>query len=89
MSFESTIERWIAEFREDGLRQGWLEGLRDGIREGRREGEAGLVAAQLAERFGELPPNVAAQIESANSETLRSWACRLVHAHQLCDVFGD
>ena len=89
MSFESTNERWMAEFREEGMREGWLEGMRDGIREGRREGEARLVAAQLTERFGELPPGVTAQLETATSDTLHAWACRLLRAERLRDVFGE
>ena len=80
MSSESTIERWIAEFREEGLREGWLEGVRDGIREGRREGKALLLAKQMTERFGDLPEAVLAKLESASSDQLQSWACRLLRA---------
>ena len=93
MSLEAAIDRWMAECREEGLREGRQEGVREGQLEGwvqgQREGEAHLLIKQLTLRFGELAVTILSRVHSASSEQLESWACRLLLAERLADVFGD
>lgn len=53
-----------------------------------RAGMARLVMRLLAQRFGAVPPDVAAQIRQASADTLTLWAERLLSAQSIDDVFA-
>ncbi|MBL8753206.1 MAG: Rpn family recombination-promoting nuclease/putative transposase [Planctomycetes bacterium] len=53
-----------------------------------RELVRNLVLAQLRARFGELPPAVLAQLQSADASTLQRWGERIVAATSLDAVFA-
>ena len=89
-------ERLRNEGMEKGLKQGIQQGLQQGRLEGRLEGMQALevVRKQLSElllqqlnrRFGGVPPAVAAQVETADAQTLTRWLARTPEASSLNDA---
>ena len=59
------------------------------VAEGRREGERALLLRQLRSRFGELPANAVARVESADVDVLERCADRVLSAKTLADVLDD
>ncbi len=57
--------------------------------EGRREGEAEILLRQLRLRFGVLPEDVTARINTADAETLLRWSERILSASTLDAVFAE
>jgi hypothetical protein len=55
---------------------------------GERAGLARLLLRLLAQRFGAVPPDAAARIQQASSDTLTRWAERLLSAQSIDDVFA-
>jgi predicted transposase/invertase (TIGR01784 family) len=55
----------------------------------RKQGIAGMLARQLAQRFGELSPNVKARLQSADLPTLERWIDRILVAKTLDEVFAE
>jgi hypothetical protein len=53
-----------------------------------RAGQAKLLALQLAQRFGAVPPEVAERIQHAAGDTLERWAARVLTAQSPDDVFA-
>ncbi len=47
-----------------------------------------LLTRQLTRRFGPLPAEVTARMEDADTETLETWAERLLDARTLDEVFA-
>ena len=73
----------------EGRREGEAEGRREGEAEGRREGEAEVLLRQLRLRFGALPEDVTARINTADAETLLHWSERILSASTLDAVFAE
>lgn len=65
------------------------EGRKEGREEGRKEGQADLLVRQLTLRFGELPQDAAARVQSAADTELTLWAERVLTATSLDEVFRD
>lgn len=59
-----------------------------GKREGKQEGKLELVLAQLALRFGKLPPHIAQRVGNGTPAELDHWAARLLTAPTLDAVFA-
>jgi len=74
-----TIERWKAEFRQEGLQEGRREGQLLGAR---------LLLRQLQKRFGELPAWVPPRVEQAPPAQLESWGERLFDVRSLDELFN-
>jgi predicted transposase YdaD len=81
-------QEWIDEGKALGLRQGIVEGMEQGIAEGRAQGQARLLTRQLTRRFGPLPAEVTSRIDAAGTETLETWADKLLDARTLDEVFA-
>jgi hypothetical protein len=64
------------------------EGERAGELRGLRKGKIDLLKRQLIPRFGTLPPEVLARIDSANNELLETMSLRVLSASSLDDVFA-
>jgi hypothetical protein len=79
------FKRWADEVRAKALAE-----FRDqAIAEGRAQVLAGTLSKQLRRRFGELSPDVADRIRSANAEELDEWLDRVVDAATISDVFDS
>jgi hypothetical protein len=65
------------------------EGRVEGRDKGRVEGGAGLLRRLLSRKFGELPDEVTARLETATQEQLDVWADRVLVADSLAAVFAD
>lgn len=70
------------------LAKGEAKGLRKGLRKGRNEGRVELLLEQLGVRFGRLSSSVRAQVQSASSDELVTWAKRVLTARTLDEVFA-
>jgi hypothetical protein len=57
--------------------------------EGRREGEAEVLLRLLRSRFGSLPDDVTARLNTADAETLLRWSERVLSASTLDAVFAE
>ncbi len=79
----------LAENLENLVKKERLEGRQEGRLEGRHEGFAGLLRAQLALKFGELPPWVDDKLAAASDEQLGIWGTRLLSAESLDEVFEE
>ena len=80
-------QEWIDEGKALGLLQGDKREWRKGS-EGMAQGEARLLTRQLTRRFGTLPAEVTARMEDADTDTLETWADRLLDARTLDEVFA-
>jgi predicted transposase YdaD len=83
------LRRIRAEGHAEGRREGEAEGRREGEAEGRREGEAEVLLRQLRLRFGALPEDVTARLNTADAETLLRWSERVLSASTLDAVFAE
>jgi len=59
------------------------------LAEGRRQGEAEVLLRQLRSRFGVLPEDVTARLNTADAETLLRWSERVLSASTLDAVFAE
>jgi predicted transposase YdaD len=57
--------------------------------EGRVEGRVELLVGQLTKRFGTVPDDVRARLQSASAAELDRWAIRLLDARSLDELFAD
>ncbi|WP_437578585.1 DUF4351 domain-containing protein [Sorangium sp. So ce887] len=64
-------------------------GRREGLQEGRREGLQHTLLRLLGARFGALPEDVAARVNSADIPQLDRWFDRVLTATTLADALGD
>lgn len=78
MRYVTSIERL---FIEKGVQQGKLEG--------KLEGEAAALQRLLSRRFGPLPSNVIARIDSATPDQIESWLDAVLDAPHLESIFGS
>ncbi|MGO8670937.1 MAG: DUF4351 domain-containing protein [Capsulimonadaceae bacterium] len=53
---------------QEGRQEGLQEGRQEGLQEGRREGRASLLLQVMAQRVGDIPSSVIAQINSLPAE---------------------
>ena len=97
------IEEWTRRWKEEGRKEGLEEGRKEGLEEGRKEGleegrkkglEQGraeaaraLLRRLLERKFGPLPTEAAARIETAQTDTLVQWTDRVLTASTLEAVF--
>jgi hypothetical protein len=58
------------------------------VAEGVKLGARDMLHAQLQQRFGELPADVAARLDEADIDTLRAWGRRVLTAGSLAEVFA-
>lgn len=77
--WDTTVQRWQQEFRE--------EGLRAGEKTGEKKGEVRLLLRQLESKFGPLDARTRARVRRAGSERLLTWADRVLTAERLEQVF--
>ena len=57
---------------QEGLQKGRQEGLQEGRREGKKDGERSLILHLLTHKFGEIPPELRAQIEQLSLTQLET-----------------
>ncbi|KIG18688.1 Mobile element protein [Enhygromyxa salina] len=73
------------ELRQEGMKKGRQEGME----KGRLEGRIGVLGKLLTLKFGELPPDHAAQIQAASEAQLERYIERILSADTLEAVFAD
>ena len=84
-TFVSTLDRMIAEGRDEAVAVVRAEGRS----EGRAEGRAELFAGLLAFKFGDLDEDVQAAVRAASTEQITAWSTRLIEGTlTLDDVTG-
>ncbi|MBF0437494.1 MAG: Rpn family recombination-promoting nuclease/putative transposase [Magnetococcales bacterium] len=66
---------------------GMVEGEIKGKREGIQQNAIQTLSRLLVRRFGEVPSEVHAKIQSADIDTLELWTDQLLDAHSMDDVF--
>lgn len=64
------------------------KGREEGREEGREQGNRDFFLNLLRGKFGAVPPDAAARVESADVETLSRWSIRLLSADSLDEVFA-
>lgn len=74
------------EYRSEFAKRYYGQGLTEGQTKGRLEGRTELVLRQLTVRFGALPENVRARVQSASSEELDRIGERLLTASTLSEA---
>jgi hypothetical protein len=80
MGIVENFDRWKKEY----LAQGRQEGLQAG-----RQELVSLLQAQLAARFGPLPPEIVERIAAGTPEQVSNWGLRMLAARSLEDVFAN
>ncbi|MGE4126391.1 MAG: hypothetical protein AB7E59_14205 [Pusillimonas sp.] len=70
-----------------GIQQGIEQGINQGIQQGAHTGIAGMLHAQLQQKFGDLPDWVNQRLQHADTAVLQHWVVRIIHAQSLHDVF--
>ena len=75
--------RYVSSFERIAQKKGMEKGMEKGI----GQGQARLLRLQLQQRFGLIPPEIAARIEDGRPEQLERWALRILNAASLDDVF--
>ena len=55
--------------------------------EGVQQGQGKMLLGQLAERFGEVPGEVAERVRSAEIQDLEVWSRAILHSSDLDSVF--
>lgn len=82
---------WADKYKQQGLQQGLQTGLREGLQaglsKGRHDGKALVLQKLLVQRFGALPADVSARLETASAERLDAWVDRVLIADTLDAVF--
>ncbi|WJJ93556.1 hypothetical protein [Neopusillimonas aromaticivorans] len=62
-------------------------GMQKGKEQGVHTGIAGMLHAQLQQKFGDLPDWVNQRLQHADTTVLQHWVVRIIHAQSLHDVF--
>jgi hypothetical protein len=78
-------ERWVQNWKREGLEKGRQEGLQ----EGRQKGAAALLLRQLQRRFGALPGWVTDRVNAADTTALEEWSIQILDAGSVEDVVGE
>ncbi len=94
MRYVTSIERLAREEGiEQGVRQGILQGKQQGIQQGMQlgllQGQVRLLAAQLTQRFGEMPAWASDRLAAASEAELEVWAKAVLSAATLGEVFAS
>lgn len=86
-------ERPAMTMAEELIQQGRAESRAEGLAEGRAEGRAEalrhLLLKQLARKFGGVPPEYGAAIETGTTEQLERYAERIIVVDTLPAVFAN
>jgi predicted transposase YdaD len=82
-------DSFIDEGREEGLKRGRAEGREEGREEGIALGRADALRRIVERRFGAVPDDFAARIESADHATVDRWLDRAIDAASVEGVFAD
>ncbi len=85
MSLLQRAEKWTQEWMAEGR----AAGLAEGEAKGQRLGMAKTLKNLVQHRFGDLPDWAADRIDRADVDSLEGWACRVLDATVLEDVFPD
>ncbi len=89
----SVADKLVEHGRREGLQEGRREGLqagrREGLQAGRREGLQHTLLKLLGARFGALPEDIVARVNSADIPQLDRWFDRVLTATTLADALGD
>lgn len=72
--------RYVSSFERIAQKKGMEKGI--------GQGQAKLLHLQIQQRFGLIPPEIAARIEAGQPKQLERWALRVLDAASLDDVFG-
>jgi flagellar biosynthesis/type III secretory pathway protein FliH len=75
------------ELIKQGRAEGRAEGQAEGRAEGRVQGQVELLVKLLTRKFGELPAEFRARLETATTKQLEQYAERLLFAQALPAVF--
>jgi Domain of unknown function (DUF4351) len=78
----SFIEEWVRE----GIERGTQRAIQEGLQAGEARGARQLLLRQLRKRFGELPPEVVARVESADRSWCEEMGERLLDATSLDEL---
>lgn len=68
------FRRYVSSFERIAQQKGMQKGMEKGIEQGIGLGQAKLLRALIQQRFGTLPPAIAARIEEGRPEQLERWA---------------
>ncbi len=86
------METFASRFEKRGIQKGFekglQQGLQQGIQHGKRQGEAEVLLRLLERKFGSLPQTLRQRIETADADTLLSWAERVLTATTIQEVFS-
>ena len=77
----------VQQGRIEGVQQGRIEGVQQGRIEGVQQGQGKMLLGLLAERFGEVPGEVAERVRSAEIQDLEVWSRAILHSSDLDSVF--
>jgi Putative transposase, YhgA-like len=80
---EQGLEQGLEQGREQGLEQGREQGLEEGL----EQGQVGVLLAQLAAKFGPVPPEVERRVRTGSGEERARWAIRVLTAEDFDGVF--
>ncbi len=81
------LKMTLAERFDLWARQHEEKGMLKGREEGREEGVAGILALQIAHRFGDLPEWAGTRLSQASEAELKRWALRIFDAQRIEDIF--
>ena len=77
----------IAAERQD-MEKGIEQGLQQGLLQGMQPGQAKIMASNLKQRFGELPPWAQAKLDSGSDAQMEAWSKALLSASTVAEVFS-
>lgn len=85
--WDTTVERWKKELREEWFARWREEDLEQGREEGERKTEEKVLLRQLERKFGPVDSRTRARIRRAGSDRLLEWLDRVLTAERLEQVF--
>lgn len=85
MAMANHFEVWAEQYTREGMRRGMEQGVQQGV----QQGEAMVLRKLLALRFGKVPPELDARIDTASPEQIDIWVERFIRASTLDEIFVD
>ena len=80
--------RYITTVERRGFEKGLEKGLEQGRAQGIGQGRTQILLDQLAHRFGTLDEAIVARVRSGSPADVERWACRVLDARALDEVFS-
>ncbi len=78
---------YIPSFERIAIQKGMQQGIEQGMQQGMQQGESTLLLRLLQRKFNDVPDNYRQRIQSANTETLLTWADRVLDSKTLEEIF--